>query len=139
MVNLPPIRHDKGPSAYTEFGLALGVASQLKSDFHEMLLAVRSRDLLHGTRTLQIALAYENMDIVEREAFLNLLERAKSDSHAIEQVRARLRRPRYLRPWADKVNQYVVGAKHALDQAEPLGPAGTMLRQLLHSKGALSC
>jgi len=120
--------------AYADFGLALGVVYQLQSDFHELFFTAHSRDLEHGTRTLQIALALAQADAVERERLVELLQSAKTDPQAADRVRGVLKQPRLLLPWVEKVRQYVERGRAALAEAAPRDPAGEVLRVLLQSR-----
>ncbi|PWT94362.1 MAG: hypothetical protein C5B54_00115, partial [Acidobacteria bacterium] len=81
--------------AYMDFGLALGVLNLVVKDIYEMFKDPECRDLVQGTRTMQIALALEEMSDSERASFLELLEGARSKETARDRVRKELRKMRY--------------------------------------------
>jgi geranylgeranyl pyrophosphate synthase len=72
-------------------GRDLGTAGQLASDCWELFHDPECRDLVHGARTLPIAFYLERLQDAEREAFLALLERAREEDAARQEVRDRLR------------------------------------------------
>jgi geranylgeranyl pyrophosphate synthase len=92
------------------------------------------RDLVQGTRTLQIALALEAMTGDERAAFTCLLDDARQNDAAREGVRNLLRDVRFVMPWLDVLNKYRTDALDALTRAAPQEPARTYLHELLASQ-----
>jgi geranylgeranyl pyrophosphate synthase len=78
-------------SAYAAFGRCLGAAGQLASDCDELLNDPQMRDLRNGARTLPIALHLHRLDGPGRAAFLDLLDKARSDAAARDDVRTVLK------------------------------------------------
>ncbi len=120
--------------AYADFARALGAIFQFHSDHVELFFSSRCRDLEHGTRTLQVAIRIAALAGEEREAFVALLGRARSDHGARDQVRSQLRRADVLRPWANVLRRRVKEAEAALEAARPAEPAGAILRGLIRSR-----
>lgn len=113
-------------SAYAALGRAIGTAGQLASDCHDLFDAPESRDLANGTRTLPIVLH------LDREtSFLDLLEKARNDPAARDEVRRHLRASGALRHCAFVVEVYCQRALEALEEARPLEPARSGLRLVI--------
>ncbi|MBV8885607.1 MAG: polyprenyl synthetase family protein [Chroococcidiopsidaceae cyanobacterium CP_BM_RX_35] len=117
--------------AYTAFGCNLGMILQLRSDAHELFYDPECRDLVNSTRTLQIALCLEQLSGSERTDFLTLLDRARTDVAAQQQVRAKLREIRFMYPWMAIVQKYLARAEAALEIAAPQEPVRSILYALL--------
>jgi geranylgeranyl pyrophosphate synthase len=75
---------------WAELGREIGMAGQLMSDCHDLLADPECRDLAHGSRTLPIVAHVERLHGAERTAFLALLDRARGDIAARQEVRERL-------------------------------------------------
>lgn len=118
-------------TTYAAMGQAIGTAGQLASDCYDLFQASHSRDLANGTRTLPIALHLERHTGTERERFLMLLAQARHDKEAREAVRHCLRAAGELRRCAFVVEVYCQRALRALQQAQPLEPAGSGLRAMI--------
>ncbi|MEH1847366.1 MAG: polyprenyl synthetase family protein [Nostoc sp.] len=117
--------------AYIDFGRNLGMVMQLRSDAHELFYDPECRDLVNSTRTLQITLCLERLSGSERNDFLTLLDRARTDVAAQQQVRAKLREIRFMYPWMAIVQKYLAQAEAALETAAPQEPAHSILHALL--------
>lgn len=117
---------------YSEFGRALGTASQLASDCHDLFAAQTSRDLANGTRTLPIALHLHRLGERERAPFLALLAKAGSDDAIRESVRQRLREAGELRRCAVIVEVYCQRSLQMIKCANPLEPAAAALRAMVN-------
>jgi hypothetical protein len=116
---------------YEAMGRALGTAAQLTSDCDDLFVAAHSRDLAAGTRTLPIALGLERMKGGAREAFVALLDRARTDREAGIDVRTRLRDAGVLAPCTFYVEVHRQRAFAALAAADALEPARSQLRRLI--------
>lgn len=128
---------EEAVASYTAMGQALGTAWQLRSDIHDLFAASASSDLAAGARTLPIVLGLERADGAEREHLFALLERARTDAAAGEEVRARLRATGVLRDSALVVEVYCDRARRALTAAQPREPAGRVLRALIDGAALL--
>jgi geranylgeranyl pyrophosphate synthase len=122
-----PAQHD----AYTAFGRAIGTAGQLASDCYELFHEATARDLVHGARTLPIALHLERLAGRDRTNFLSLLDRARYDGDSRTAVRDTLRATGVLRLCAFVVETYCLAARRALKQAAPRAPAFEGLRMMI--------
>ena len=119
-------------NAYSRFARALGTASQLASDCYELFNDPVCRDLVHGTRTLPIALHLDRLPAQDKSEFLALLDRAKHDQFAQETVRNRLRASGAMRLCAFSVELYCQRALRALEEAHARGPAYDGLRAMVN-------
>ena len=117
--------------AYGELGCAIGTAGQLASDCYELFHDPRGRDFLHGARTLPVALHLERLAGRERVSFLELLERARREESARDDVRARLRSAGELRRCAFIVETYCQRALRLCDELAPLEPARSRLLAMI--------
>jgi len=120
--------------AYACYGEELGILAQYQSDFWELFYDPAVRDLAQGNRTMQIASALHLAGPDERAALGNLLDRARVEPDARDEVRALLRRGRYVAPWQDAVHTAARAALAALDAARPHEPAAAVLRDLVHER-----
>ena len=116
---------------YRAMGRALGAAGQVRSDCYDLFATPRSKDLAQGARTLPIALYLERLPGEEQDAFLALLDQARTEPSAQEDARARMRAAGVLRECAMLIDLYRGQAHAALAQAEPREPAGGALRRLI--------
>lgn len=114
-------------------GRALGTGGQLASDCYELFTETDCRDLVHGTRTLPVALHLERLPGEERREFLRLLERARSDAAVRAGVRERLRAAGELRRCAFVVEVHCQRALRALDRLPLEEPARSGLRTMIRS------
>ncbi|MGE0448761.1 MAG: polyprenyl synthetase family protein [Vicinamibacterales bacterium] len=121
-------------NAYAAFGRALGTVNLLAVDLREMFFDRPCRDLVQGTRTVQIAIALEQMDDAARTEFTALLDEARTSDDAQDRVRRTLRQGRYIMPWLDVLNRHRADASAALAAAAPKEPAASFLRELLSSQ-----
>lgn len=117
--------------AYAEFGRALGTASQLASDCHDIFQAELSRDLFNGTRTLPIAIYLERLKGDGRKKFLELLKEVRKDSNAREIVRRYLHADGILMRCAFTVEVYCQRALGILEQVRPREPAAKALQGMV--------
>ncbi len=118
---------------YAAMGRALGTGGQLSSDCYDIFTAAHSKDLANGTRTLPIALHLERQNGAERGVFLAMLDKARYDAAAQEEVRERLRAAGEMRCSAFVVETYCQRALRLLDQANPHEAARGELRALINS------
>ena len=118
---------------YAAMGRALGTGAQLASDCYELFTDPESRDLVHGTPTLPIALHRERLGGAEREAFEALLVRARTDEAARGEIRRQLIAGGGLRMCAFIVETCRQGALRSLAFANPREPGAGALRELIGS------
>jgi len=118
---------------YEELGRSIGAGAQLASDCHELFEDPAARDLVHGARTLPIVLHLERLLGAERTAFLALLDDARTEAAAREEVRLRLRSGGSLRRCAFIVETYRQRALRLCREAAPLEPARGCLEALIGS------
>jgi geranylgeranyl pyrophosphate synthase len=98
---------------YGAFGREIGIARQLISDCHELLIDPECRDLAHGTRTLPIVAHINRLTGTDRSRFLDLLDRARTDRRAEESVRQELRA-------ADEISRVIFKARLHYGRARAL-------------------
>jgi len=115
----------------SRLGRSLGTAAQLVSDCHELFLDPAGRDFVHGARTLPVALALERLAGADRSKFVALLERARCDTSAREDVRVHLRASGALRQAAFVVEVHRQRALRLCGDADLLEPARTGLCTLI--------
>jgi geranylgeranyl pyrophosphate synthase len=120
--------------AYARYGEELGIVAQYQSDFWELFFDPGARDLVQGNRTLQIAAALELAPPGERGALTELLDRARTDPSARDEVRDRLRDGRCVARWRRAVHGAAEAALAALDAADPHEPAAGVLRDLVRER-----
>lgn len=116
-------------ATYAEMGRALGTARQLQSDCHDLFVNAHSRDLANGTRTLPIAWQLQGLTGDERDHFLALLERARVEPAARDEVRARLLEAGALWGSAFVIELHCERARRALAGAHPREPAAQALHR----------
>jgi geranylgeranyl pyrophosphate synthase len=75
---------------YGAVGREIGIARQLISDCHELVIDPECRDLMHGARTMPIVAHMNRLTGPERARFLDLLDRARTDRGAEISVRQEL-------------------------------------------------
>lgn len=124
--------------ACRRFGSAYGTAIQLASDCRDLFAGPWSRDLASANRTLPLALHIEYApDGEARRGFLGLLERARSDAAAQQEVRSALVEAGVLRKMAVIVEMYRAEAMQALMQLKPREPAASELTEYLRRASLL--
>jgi geranylgeranyl pyrophosphate synthase len=116
-------------ASYGEMGRALGTARQLQSDCHDLFVAAHSKDLASGTRTLPIALRLQGLAGDEREQFLALLDRARTEEAARETVRTQLMDAGALWRCSYVIEVHCEQARRALALARPHPTADHALRR----------
>jgi geranylgeranyl pyrophosphate synthase len=121
-------------ATYAEMAHAYGMALQLVEDCANLFQGPRSRDLASGIRTYPIARHLERLAGQERRRFLALLDQARTDLSAQEQVRRELKDAGIL--WASALitEIHCQRARRALEAAAPLEPAGSGLRAMIDAK-----
>lgn len=119
--------------AYTEIGRAIGVAAQIASDCYDLFTAARSKDLANGSRTLPIAFHLQHLDGAPRKAFLALIDAARTEPAARDEIRGKLRASGALRKSAVVVELWCQRAHRLLREARPLEPAGERIEHLIES------
>jgi heptaprenyl diphosphate synthase len=112
-------------------GLALGAAGQLASDCRDVFSTPHSKDLAAGTRTLPIVLGLNRLEGRARADFLALLDRARHDEAACDEVRAQLRDAGVVRGCALTVEVYRQRALRLLDTVGAQEPARGRLRTMI--------
>lgn len=130
LAGLPARRAD----AFCAFGHALGVVRQLESDCRDLFSGEHSRDLAAGTRTWPLTWwlvrrRQEGPDALDRAT--ELLARARTDLSARDEVRGELSRSGVPARALFEIEIARRRALRALDDAEPLDPAGAALRTLV--------
>lgn len=123
---------------YAEFGRWLGVAAQLRSEYTDLFVALRSSDLAAGTRTLPIALYLEAIDRHERDAAMRLFEAARTDLGAQEKVREMLRDAAIGRACILIAEGYCERARTALAETGARWPARRALARLIEGNSLLA-
>jgi len=116
---------------WAAFGRALGAARQLRMDCFDLFAAQPGKDLAAGTRTLPIALFYEDLPAAERPAFRALLTRAEREDVAQRTIREKLVAAGILQSCAVVVESYCVRAHTALAAAGAREPAAGELRAMI--------
>jgi geranylgeranyl pyrophosphate synthase len=89
---------------YAAFGREIGVARQLISDCHELLVDPECRDIAHGTRTMPIVAHINRLSGTDRARFLDCLDSARTDRRAEQSVRRELRE-------ADEISRVIFRAR----------------------------
>jgi cytochrome P450 len=114
---------------YADFGRALGVARQLRSDLFDLFGAQPSRDLASGTATLPLALYLESCEEDLRADMERLLaERGGAASQ--RQICDRLRDSGILREVIGRIEEQCRLAIDRLERARPANQVTPLLRQL---------
>jgi len=125
-------------AAYTEFGRALGIARQLRSDLVDLFGTRPSRDLASGTLTMPLALYFERCDETRSAQMKRLLASAPREPQAVQrQVREHLRDSGVLREVVRRIEQQCALALNRLEQAQPVQRAAELLRDLVRSASVL--
>lgn len=123
--------------AYAAFGQAAGAARSLSEDCEELFLLGRDSDLLAGTRSFPLAVYLGRRRGGRRHAFLALLERARHDPAAREEVRQLLVAGGVVRYCTLVIGSLCEEARMALARANPLEPAGAMLEAFINRLSSL--
>lgn len=123
---------------YAAMGSAIGTGGQFASDCHELFADREARDLARGAATLPLALHLERLDGAKRRAFLELLERARSDESARVQVRREVRASGALRHCLFIVEVYRHRARRELAAARPHPTAADALCTLIDGISSFS-
>lgn len=116
--------------AYADFGRALGIARQLRTDLVDLFGAAPSRDLASRVLTLPLALYLEREDREHSMEMATLLSSAGQQQGIQRQVCDRLRDSGIMREVAGMVEFRCRQALDQLDLAQPLRRAGLLLRDL---------
>ena len=124
---------------FEQFGTEYGIANQYVTDLLELFADDVSRDLVNGTRTLPIVWHIEGLAGVERDAFLDLLERARRDPAAAASARATLAASPTVRRTLLQIMIHIERARAALVLAQPSGPAAALLEQFLLDLNPIAC
>jgi geranylgeranyl pyrophosphate synthase len=123
---------------YGAMGRAIGTARQFRSDCHDLFGPRDSRDLMHGTRGLPIALHLQALAGAERADFLALLDTARRDAGAREAVRQRLLNAGVPLECAFLIDLYCAQARTALTACVPRPPAAARLHALVDEASFLA-
>lgn len=118
---------------YVAMGRALGAAAQIRSECVDLFAIPVSRDLASGSRTLPIALHLECLAGQERQQFLTLLDEARANTPAQQQVREFLIDSGAVQACAVLVEIYCERALAALERAQARGTAADALHELIGS------
>jgi hypothetical protein len=120
--------------AYTEFGRALGIARQLRSDLADLFGTRPSRDLASQVLTLPLVLYLEGSDTARTADMRRLLASAPDKNPAVQrQVCDQLRDSGVLRAVVQRIEQQCALALRRLEQAQPVQRAALLLRDLVRS------
>jgi hypothetical protein len=118
--------------AYTEFGCALGIARQLRSDLLDLFGTCPSRDLASGVLTVPLVLYLEGSDEVRRADMMRLLMSAPDQHQAVQQqICYHLRNSGVMREVVRRIEQQCALALHRLEQAQPVQRAAVLLQDLV--------
>ena len=134
LAGAPPTLAD----TYAEMAHTYGMALQVVEDYVTLFHGERSRDLASGIRTYPIARHLERLTGQERQHFLDLLDHARTDVVAQEQVRRELIDAGIPRLCAVITEVHCQRARRALAAAGPMEPAGSALRALIDAKSWFS-
>jgi hypothetical protein len=116
-------------AAYAGMGRALGTARQLQSDCYDLFVDTHSKDLANGTRTLPIAWRLQNLAGDERDQFVTLLDRARIDPAARDDVRACLMATGAVWGCSVLIELHCERARQALARARPMEQAALKLHR----------
>ena len=117
-------------AAWGDYGRALGIAAQIKSDLSELCHDAWCRDLASGNRTLPIAYHLHRAGPARR-GFVELLAQARTDLRAQRAVRRILFDSGAIRMAALAAQLYVERGRGALQRAEACEPGLSRLTALL--------
>jgi geranylgeranyl pyrophosphate synthase len=120
-------------AAWAALGRALGIATQIRTDLHDLIAAPNGRDLRNGLRTLPIALALEGLEGADRDALLTLLGRARSDEGARQGIRQHLATAGVPNACALLIETQREAACHALASTGAGAPACQSIQALIDS------
>lgn len=121
-------------ASYAQMAHAYGMALQVLEDCHTLFERPRSRDLSSGIRSFPIAWQLQRLVGRERDRFVDLLDQARADEDAQEQVRRELKEGGGLRASAITSELYCARARQALAAVSPREPAGADLRAMIDAK-----
>jgi geranylgeranyl pyrophosphate synthase len=118
-------------AACGRLGRALGMASRLASDCHDLFSAAWSRRLASGIPPLPVAMHLGRLQGRERACFVTLLGEARADAAAQGIVRARLLAAGEPRRCAFMIEVYCRRARRALAETGLLEPARHQLQSTI--------
>jgi geranylgeranyl diphosphate synthase, type I len=118
-------------TAYEEYGYALGIAAQLRSDCSDIWGSTPSADLTNGRQTLPIVHALAALSGVQHTNLLAVLKRARSDPGCHKEVAAQLAAAGGLKYAALQVELWVGLGTEALRRAGARTTAAERLRARL--------
>ena len=118
-------------TAYEEYGYALGIAAQLRSDCSDIWGSTPSADLTNGRHTLPIVHALAALSGDQRTNLLAALRIARSDPGSHREVATQLAAAGGLKSAALQVELWVGLGTDALRRAGPRTAAGDRLRARL--------
>ena len=118
-------------TAYAEYGYALGIAAQLRSDCSDIWAGTPSADLTNGRHTLPIVHALATLSGDQRTNLLAVLQRARSDPECHQEVAIQLAAAGSLKYAALKVELWVGLGTEALRRTGAATAAGDRLRARL--------
>jgi hypothetical protein len=116
--------------AYADFGRALGIARQLRSDLVDLFGQQPSRDLASRVLTLPLVLYLEREDRGGVEDMQRLLDCAGQQQDVQRQVCDRLRDSGIMRQVLIRIEHQCRTALDRLDLVQPVQQAGALLRDL---------
>jgi geranylgeranyl pyrophosphate synthase len=116
---------------YATVGRGLGTARQLQNDLDGLRESQRTSDLARGGKTLAVALHAHDLEGDQRQDFVAVLERARTDPGFQTAVRARLQHSGSLREAEESVARWRGTALAALTAAQPNDPACSALKRLI--------
>lgn len=117
-------------AAWGDYGRALGIAAQIKSDLSELCHDTWCRDLASGNRTLPIAYHLQKAGAA-RAGFVELLAQARTDREAQRAVRQALFDSGAIRMAALVAQLYVERGRSALQRSGAREPGLSRLAALL--------
>jgi hypothetical protein len=124
--------------AYAEFGRALGIARQLRSDLADLFGAIPSRDLASRVLTLPLALYLEGGDEARTAEMEQLLASAGKHRAVQRQICDRLRDSGTMREVVRRIERQCALALDRLDRVQPVAPVAPLLRALVLSASVVA-
>lgn len=118
-------------ACFAEYGRALAVAGQIRSDLGDLFTGAHSRDLTSGTRTVPIALALEGLTGEARLRFELLLQRARTEVEVHTEIQAHARSLGVIDACARLVEYYGASASASLGRVEASPSAAASLNELV--------
>lgn len=124
--------------AYAEFGRALGIARQLRSDLMDLFGPTPSRDLASRVLTLPLALYLEGGDETRAAEMERLLTDSGGQQAIQRQICGRLRESGVMREVVRRIERQCWLALDRIERAQPASHAVPLLRELALSVSVMA-